>query len=45
VGYLNFIKNKPHRDSLKTPFKLVPELVHPVIKISQKILAKNITKL
>jgi len=24
VGYLNFIKNKSHGDSLKTPFKLDP---------------------
>jgi len=24
VGYLNFIKNKLHGDSLETPFKLEP---------------------
>ena len=33
VGYLNFIKNKSHRDSLKTPFKLDRSLDQ--IKINQ----------
>jgi len=39
AGYLNFIKNKPHRDSLKTPFKLEQ------IEINQMVNSKDFDKI